>query len=72
MIGKKYYYMMLIVSIFSNFIFYNTPYLITHLLDGAVIALFIALIMVLLSSYAAIYVFNYFKNSTIKEYKMDT
>lgn len=67
MIGKKYYYMMLIVSIFSNFIFYNTPYLITHLLDGAIIALFIALIMVLLSSYAAIYVFNHFKNFTIVE-----
>ncbi|MBE6069008.1 MAG: hypothetical protein E7211_15150 [Clostridium lundense] len=67
MIEKKYYYMMLIVCTFSNFIFYNTPYLITHILDGAIVAIFIALIVILISSYAGIYVFNHFKNFTLVE-----
>lgn len=67
MIEKKYYYMMLIVCTLSNFIFYNSPYLTTHILDGAIIALFIALIVILISSYTGIYVFNHFKNFTLIE-----
>lgn len=67
MIENKYYYLMLITTILSHFIFYIPSYMNTYILDGAITAIFIALFVALISEYIGIYIFNYFKKYTLVE-----